>query len=172
MMAKEPTRDDYPSWNQRQFTIDSIAWAQDPLYGWCNKNFKRNGDPYNIYTDGLRIFTTIDTRMQKYAENAVRKHVGGYLQNQFNMDMKYKKNAPFSSSLNHQQIKDILNRTIRQTTRYITLKEQGASGDEIKRSFRTPVEMTLFSYHGDIDTTMTPIDSILYYKSFLALSVL
>lgn len=167
MMAKEPTRDDYPSWNQRQFTIDSIAWAQDPLYGWCNKNFKRNGDPYNIYTDGLRIFTTIDTRMQKYAENAVRKHVGGYLQNQFNMDMKYKKNAPFSSSLNHQQIKDILNRTIRQTTRYITLKEQGASGDEIKRSFRTPVEMTLFSYHGDIDTTMTPIDSILYYKSFL-----
>lgn len=167
MMAKEPSRDDYPSWNMRQFTIDSIAWAQDPLYGWCNKNFKRNGDPYNIYTDGLRIFTTIDTRMQKYAENAVRKYVGGYLQEQFNLNMQYKKNAPFSSSLSHQQIKDILNRTIRQTTRYLTLKEQGASIDEIRRSFRTPVEMTLFSYHGDIDTTMTPIDSILYYKSFL-----
>lgn len=109
MMAKEPSRDDYPSWNMRQFTIDSIAWAQDPLYGWCNKNFKRNGDPYNIYTDGLRIFTTIDTRMQKYAENAVRKYVGGYLQEQFNLNMQYKKNAPFSSSLSHQQIKDILN---------------------------------------------------------------
>ena len=131
MMAKEPSRDDYPAWNMRQYTIDSIAWAQDPLYGWCNKNFKRNGDPYNIYTDGLRIFTTIDTRMQKYAENAVRKHVGGYLQEQFNLDMKYKKNAPFSSSLSHQQIKDILNRTIRQTDRYITLKESGASPDEI-----------------------------------------
>lgn len=167
MMAKKPSRDDYPKWNERQYVIDSIAWDEDPLYGWCNKNFKRNGDPYNIYTDGLRVFTTIDTRMQKYAENAVRRHVGGYLQQQFNLSMKYKKYPPFSSTISRKQIKDIVNRTIRQSTRYITLRENGASADEIRRSFRTPVEMTLFSYHGEIDTVMTPIDSIMYYKSFL-----
>ena len=97
MMAKKPVREDYQAWQNRQFVLDSIAWEQDPLYGWCNKNTKRNGEPYNVNTDGLRIYTTIDTRMQQYAEESVRKHVGGYLQSQFNLTMRYKKNAPFSS---------------------------------------------------------------------------
>ena len=166
MMAKKPERADY-TWNTRQFVIDSIAWDQDPLYGWCNKNFKRNGDPYNIYTDGLRVFTTIDTRMQQYAEQAVRRHVGGYLQGQFNAEIRSVRNAPFSSETSRRKIKDIMNRTIRQTERYRRLKEMGATGEEIKQSFRTPKEMTVFTYHGDIDTVMTPIDSIRYYKSFL-----
>lgn len=80
IMAQKPTLEDYPSWNRVQFTIDSLAWETDPLYGWCNKNHKKNGEPYNVYTDGLKIFTTIDSRMQKYAEEAVLKHVGNYLQ--------------------------------------------------------------------------------------------
>ena len=80
--GKKPERDNYEAWQARQFVLDSIAWEQDPLYGWCNKNMKRNGEPYNVNTDGLRIYTTIDTRMQQYAEEAVRKHVGGYLQAQ------------------------------------------------------------------------------------------
>ena len=75
----------------RDFVLDSIAWEKDPLFGWCNKNTKRNGEHYDVNTDGLRIFTTIDTRMQHYAEQAVRKHVGGYLQKEFNIANRYKK---------------------------------------------------------------------------------
>lgn len=167
MMAAKPERGNYPSWNQRQFTIDSIAWVEDPLYGWCNKNFKRNGEPYNIYTDGLRIYTTVDTRMQQYAEDAVRKHVAGYLQPQFNRANAYKRYAPYSSTISKANIKAILNRSIRQSARYRRLKEMGASPDEIRKSFRTPTEMTVFTYRGDKDTVMTPIDSIRYIKSFL-----
>ncbi|WP_459995940.1 transglycosylase domain-containing protein [Prevotella dentasini] len=167
MMEKKPERENYQEWQNREFVLDSIAWEQDPLYGWCNKNLKRNGEPYNVNTDGLRIYTTIDTRMQQYAEKAVRRHVGGYLQAQFNIANRYKKNAPFSSHLSHNTIKAILNRSCKLSTRYLKLKEQGATPEEIKRSFRTPHEMTLFTYHGDIDTVMTPIDSIRYYKSFL-----
>ena len=151
----------------RKFTLDSIAWADDPLYGWCNKNTKSNGKTYNVYTDGLKIYTTVDTRMQRYAELAVRKHLAGYLQPQFNRANYYKKLAPFSSSISPRQIKNILNRSIRQSVRYRTLKEEGASPDDIRKSFRTPVKMSVFTWNGDKDTTMTPIDSILYYKSYL-----
>ena len=167
MMAVKPERDNYPKWNERQFVIDSVAWAEDPLYGWCNKNFKRNGDPYNIYTDGLRIFTTIDTRMQQYAEEAVKKHVAGYLQPQFNRSNAYKKFAPYSATISRQSIKNILNRCIRQSERYRRMKNDGASPDEIRKAFRTPVKMSVFTWKGDKDTTLTPIDSIRYYKSLL-----
>lgn len=167
MMAKEPKREDYQNRSLRQFVLDSIAWAQDPLYGWCNKNMKRNGEPYNIYTDGLRIYTTIDTRMQQYAEKAVRQQMAGFLQPAFNKANSMKQNAPFSSKISRQTIKNILNRSIRQSNRYLVMREQGASPDDIKRAFRTPVEMSLFTYHGEVDTVMTPIDSIRYYKSFL-----
>ena len=152
----------------RDFVLDSIAWEKDPLFGWCNKNTKRNGEHYDVNTDGLRIFTTIDTRMQHYAEQAVRKHVGGYLQKEFNIANRYKKNAPFSSNISLSTIKAILNRSCRQSLRYLRLKEQGATPDEIRRSFRTKHEMTLFTYHGNIDTLMTPIDSIRYYQIVLA----
>ncbi len=167
MMAKKPERENYPEWKTREFTLDSIAWEQDPLYGWCNKNQKRNGENYDVNTDGLRIFTTIDTRMQQYAEKAVRKHVGGYLQAEFNKANRYKRNAPFSDNISRTNIKAILNRACKQSVRYRQMKEMGASDEEIVRSFRTPHEMTLFTYHGNVDTLMTPIDSIRYYKSFL-----
>ena len=167
MMEKKPERKNYQEWRMRDFVLDSIAWEKDPLFGWCNKNTKRNGEHYDVNTDGLRIFTTIDTRMQHYAEQAVRKHVGGYLQKEFNIANRYKKNAPFSSNISLSTIKAILNRSCRQSLRYLRLKEQGATPDEIRRSFRTKHEMTLFTYHGNIDTLMTPIDSIRYYKSFL-----
>lgn len=168
MMAKEPKPDDYPAWNKGQYHIDSIAWQQDPLYGWCNKNFKpTSGDPYNVYTDGLRVYTTIDSRMQKYAEAAVRKHIAGYLQPAFDKSMEQKPMAPYSQNLSPLQVKAILNRSVKQSDRYRYLRAAGATNDEIRRSFRTPVEMSVFSYHGDIDTVMTPLDSIRYYKHFL-----
>ena len=167
IMAQKPTLENYPSWNRVQFTIDSLAWETDPLYGWCNKNHKKNGEPYNVYTDGLKIFTTIDSRMQKYAEEAVLKHVGNYLQPAFTKENRTKPNAPFTNALTAAEVKGILNRSIRQSERYRAMKEQGATESEIQKAFRTPVEMSVFTYHGDVDTAMTPLDSIRYIKSFL-----
>ena len=167
MMAEKPDITDYPSWNKQQYTLDSIAWVSDPLYGWCNKNFKKDGKPYNIYTDGLRIFTTIDSRMQLYAEEAVYGHVTKFLQPAFNKENRSKKNAPFTGALSASQLRSILNRSMYQSERYRNMKSTGASEEEIMASFNKPVDMTIFTYHGDIDTLMTPMDSIKYYKSFL-----
>ena len=167
MSAERPERSNYPSWNQRQFVIDSIAWATDPLYGWCNKNFKKDGSPYNLNADGLKVYTTIDSRMQRYAEEAVYGHVARYLQPEFFKEQKGKPNAPFTSALTKKQVDQIMERAVLQSERYRALKAAGASQDEIHRSFHTPTEMTLFTYHGDIDTMMTPLDSIRYVKSFL-----
>lgn len=167
IMAKKPKIEDYPSWNNVQFAIDSLAWETDPLYGWCNKNFKKNGEPYNVYTDGLKIFTTIDSRMQRYAEEAVLQHVGKYLQPAFSKENRTKPNAPFTNALTAAEVRSILNRSIRQSERYRAMKEQGATESEIQKAFRMPVEMSVFTYHGDVDTVMTPLDSIRYIKSFL-----
>ena len=167
IMAEKPRIDDYPSWNSVQFSIDSLAWESDPLYGWCNKNRKKNGDPYNVYTDGLKIFTTVDSRMQKYAEEAVLKHVGGYLQPAFTKENKTKSNAPFTTVLKPSEVKSILQRSIRQSERYRAMKAEGATDSEIQKAFNTPVEMSVFTYHGDVDTVMTPLDSIRYIKSYL-----
>ena len=167
LTAKKPERALYASWNMVKYHIDSINWVSDPLYGWCNKNKKRNGDYYSIYTDGLRVHTTIDSRMQKYAEQAVYEHVVKFLQPNFNEGKKSKANFPYSSSLTSSQVQQVLMRNIRQCERYRVLKESGASEDEIQKSFRTAVPMTIFTYHGSVDTTMTPLDSIKYYKSFL-----
>lgn len=167
VMAEKPKLSNYPSWNRVQYSIDSTAWENDPLYGWCNKNFKKNGEPYNVYTDGLKIFTTIDSRMQRYAEEAVLQHVGHYLQPAFTKENRAKPNAPFTNALTASEVRGILNRSIRQSERYRVMREQGATDDEIQKSFRTPVEMSVFTYHGDVDTVMIPLDSIRYIKSFL-----
>ena len=167
IMAKKPDLKDYPSWNRVQYSIDSTAWENDPLYGWCNKNYKKNGEHYNVYTDGLKIFTTIDSRMQRYAEEAVLQHVGHYLQPAFSKENRTKPNAPFTNALTASEVKGILDRSIRQSERYRAMKELGATDDEILKAFRTPVEMSVFTYHGAVDTVMTPLDSIRYIKSFL-----
>jgi len=167
MTAKKPQKSLYASWNMVKYHIDSINWESDPLYGWCNKNRKRNGEPYSIYTDGLRVHTTIDSRMQKYAEQAVYQHVVKFLQPAFEEGKKSKPNYPYSSTLTSQQVQQVLMRNVRQCERYRVLKEDGLSEEEILKSFRTPVRMSVFTYHGEVDTTMTPIDSIKYYKSFL-----
>ena len=167
MSAERPQLSNYPSWNRRQFVIDSIAWVNDPLYGWCNKNRKKDGSPYNLNADGLKVYTTIDSRMQRYAEEAVYAHVARYLQPEFFKEQKGKPNAPFTSALTQKQVNQIMERAVLQSERYRALKAAGASNEEIHRSFHTPTEMTLFTYHGDIDTMMAPIDSIRYVKSYL-----
>ena len=167
MSAERPDRSKYPSWNKRQYVLDSIAWDTDPLYGWCNKNFKKDGTPYNLNADGLKVYTTIDSRMQRYAEEAVYGHVARYLQPEFFKENKGKPNAPFTSQLTKKQVNQIMERAVLQSERYRILKANGASDEEIHKSFHTPTDMSIFTYHGDVDTTMTPLDSIRYVKSFL-----
>ena len=167
MMAKKPERSNYPSWGGVKYYQDSINWEQDPLFGWCNKNRKRNGEPYNVYTDGLKVYTTIDSRMQQYAEEAVREHVVKFLQPEFNKENRRKPNAPFSGKISAMQVKNILMRSARQSERWRVMKAGGASESEIVQAFRTKTRMSIFTYHGEVDTTMTPLDSIRYYKSFL-----
>ncbi|MDR0574458.1 MAG: transglycosylase domain-containing protein [Tannerella sp.] len=173
LIAPKPVRSSYPSWQQQKFVEDSIAWETNPIYGWCNKNVKANGNPYNIYTDGLKIYTTIDSRMQQYAEDAVREHLGKTLQPAFSKEKKGKKYTPFSfpySMSNEEKeknINQILNRAVNQSHRYKTMKETGADEDEITRAFKTKTEMSVFSWKGIIDTVMSPLDSIRYYKTFL-----
>ena len=169
MMAKRPDRNDesrYPSWNQNQYVYDSIAWETDPLYGWCNKNRKRDGEPYNLYADGLKVYTTIDSRMQQFAEKAMYDHVAHYLQPQFERENRGKPNAPYSN-LSAKQVASILNRSKTQSERYRVMRQAGCSDEEIDEAFNTKVHMTVFTYHGDVDTLMSPMDSIRYYKKFL-----
>ena len=167
MMMDRPEPKNYPAWNKRQYVIDSIAFANDPLCGWCKKHTKKDGSFYNVYTDGLKIYTTLDSRMQRYAEEAVYGHVAKYLQPAFNRENSNKPNAPFTDQLTHKQVNQIINKAVVQSERYRNMKETGASKEEIERAFRTPTDMSVFTYHGDIDTVMTPMDSIRYYKSFL-----
>ena len=167
LMAKRPDKSNYPEWNKSQYVYDSIAWVNDPLYGWCNKNTKKNGEPYNIYTDGLKVYTSIDSRMQQYAEDAVYRHLARFLQPAFSKENRMKPNAPFTNQLTAAQVRSILNRSITQSDRYRNMKAAGYSEEEIRKAFRTPPDMAVFTYHGDIDTVMTPLDSIRYYKSFL-----
>jgi penicillin-binding protein 1A len=150
-----------------KFHIDSINWENDPLYGWCNKNLKKNGEPYNVYTDGLKVYTTIDSRMQDYAEEAVRDHVVKYLQPAFTKEKKGRKTGPYSSRISTEQLNSILMRSVRQCDRYRALKASGLSENDIMKSFNTKTGMTVFTYKGEIDTVMTPLDSIKYYKTFL-----
>lgn len=171
MMANEPNPSDYKEWQRQQYYEDSLMWKTDPLYGWCNKNKKRDGSNYDIYTDGLKIYTTIDSRMQRYAEMAVYTQVGKNLQPKFEAERKTSPNFPYSADLSRKDVKRRINRAIHQSDRYRTMKAVGASEEEINEAFHTKVPMTVFTYHGDVDVTMTPIDSILYYKKFLRSSL-
>ncbi len=166
MLAKKPVREDYPAWGNIKFYLDSIAWEQDPLFGWCHKNKKRDGSSYNLYTDGLKVYTTIDSRMQRYAEQACYDHVVKFLQPAFNKGKTSKANFPYSD-LSREQVKQLLQRSMRQSDRYRAMKAAGKSEAEIEKAFNTKTEMQVFTYHGEIDTLMTPMDSIRYLKSFL-----
>ena len=167
LTAKEPKQNDYPEWAQLQYKLDMWQWENDPLYGFCEKNHKPDGSKYDIYQDGLKIYTTINSRMQKYAEEAVSEHMQAQ-QKSFFKELKKKKNAPFSRTLTQAEIDGIMTRSMRQTDRYRGMKRDGYSADSIKAVFMTPREMQVFTYdRGMIDTVMSPFDSIKWQKSFL-----
>lgn len=164
MTAGEPIRSQYRS--RSQFRLDSIAWVTDPLYGWCKKNTKIDGTPYDLYTDGLKIHVTLDSRMQEYAEEAVREHLSQELQPLFDQEKLEKDNPPFSNDITVEEIDDILTRSIVQSERYRKLKKAGLEPAEIRKTFYEPVNMQVFTWNGLRDTLMTPLDSIKHYKAF------
>ena len=166
LTAKEPDRSDYASWQQGKYELDKKSWDTNPLYGFCNKNKKPDGTPYNIYTDGLKIYTTVDSRMQRYAEDAVDEHMQ-FLQKTFFKEKKNRSYAPFSKMMTPEEIKSTLNRSMKQSDRYLRMKSAGIPESDIEASFRQRVEMMVYSYKGEIDTVMSPLDSIRYHKYFL-----
>ena len=170
MMAKEPKRSSYSQYED--YVVDSLLWADDELYGWINKNLKPDGTKYDIYRDGLRIYTTINPQMQRYAEEAVVKHIGGDMQKRFDREVKWKTNPPFDNEVEAKMIEGIMKRARKDSDRYRNMKASGASDSEIFKSFSVAVPMTIFTWKGDrqVDTVMTPDDSIRYYKRHMRAS--
>ena len=167
LTAKEPRESDYSEWNKQQYKLDLWQWENNALYGFCEKNKKADGSSYDLYQDGLKIYTTIDSRMQRYAEEAVSEHMQAQ-QKAFFKELKRKKNAPFSKQLTQSEVDGIMNRSMRQTDRYRNMKRAGISHDSIIASFMVPREMQVFDYtHGLIDTVLSPYDSIKWLKSYL-----
>jgi penicillin-binding protein 1A len=136
------------------------------LKKWCSEHLKPNGKPYDMYRDGLKVYCTIDSRMQTYAEQSVTEHMSS-MQNNFDKELKNKRNRPFTFRLKKEEITQIMTSAEHRSERYKNMVKGGAAESEIEKAFLTPTKMTVFSWHGDIDTTMTPMDSIRYYKGFL-----
>ncbi|MDE7160313.1 MAG: transglycosylase domain-containing protein [Muribaculaceae bacterium] len=191
MTAKRPvrpSRGDYDSQSSYlialgNYNTDSTAWEENPLYGWIEKNPKPDGSSYNLYTDGLKIYTTIDTRMQEYAEEAVYEHLGGTLQPAFFSEKRGSRNGPYTSNgdeLSSAGVQRLIRNAMHQTERYRVMKLAGASEEEIRKAFHTPHQMDVFAYVKETDSkgrkrivpgsktvTMTPYDSLMYMKSIL-----
>lgn len=170
LRAKKPVESDYPDWNKQQFITDSYQWENNPLYGWVEKNPKPDGGKWDIFSDGLKIYTTIDSRMQEYAEQAVVEHLSKTLQPAFYREKRGSKSGPYTSNrneLSQASLDNLIKRAMQQTDRYRMMKKAGCSDSEIEQAFNTKTEMRLFSYRGDIDTIMTPRDSVMYTKFFL-----
>lgn len=168
------------------YNTDSTQWEENPLYGWIIKNPKPDGSYYDLYTDGLRIYTSIDVRMQKYAEEAINEHLGGYLQPAFEQEKRGQRTGPYTSNpaeLSYEGVKRLIKNAVRQTERYRLMKAAGMSEEEIDKAFHTPYEMDVFAYvketkkengksvtrivPGSKTVTMSPYDSLLYMKTIL-----
>lgn len=170
LRAHKPERRNYAAWQEQDFLDDSAAWVSNPLYGWIDKNPKTDGEPYDIYRDGLKIYTTIDSRMQRYAEQTVKEHVGGYLQRVFLKFNKGKKYAPYSGNITEEQYQAMVGRSLRDSERWRILKHAGWDEERIRQAMQQPVEMKVFDWTApdlERDTVMSPFDSVVYHKHFL-----
>lgn len=165
MDRPEPDRKKYIQ--QSSYDDALYDWQNNPLYGWCTKNKKPDGTNYNIYKDGLKIYTTINSKMQQYAEEAVTEHLSKEVQPDFYRTAKYFKNPPYSDDLNKKQTEDLIITSLKQSDRYYVMRARGATEDSIMLAFNTPVRMKVFSWKGEVDTVMTPLDSIRYYKYYI-----
>ncbi len=163
MNAERPVRRQfYNDWDYEQACRE---YDENPLYGWCLKNRKADGTPYNIYRDGLKIYTTINSRMQQYAEQAVQKQMETVIQPR--MDAQYKTTRVLFRETTQEERERIVSQAIRQSDRYREMKRDGASAAEILGSFEKPCSMKVFTYKGERDTVLTPRDSILHHKRIM-----
>lgn len=175
MSAGKPDPADYAYEEHYQEDLD--LWENDSLYGWLNKNTKPDGTRYDLDRDGLKIYTTINARMQLYANLAVEEHLATYLQPTFNREIRYKQHKPFSDDV-PAEIRDlVMKQAIRWSDRYRNMKTDGATDAEIDLAFRTKTPMRVFSWTGKdgtyaTDTLLSPRDSILHYKSILRASIM
>lgn len=194
MTAKKPERPSRSNYGSAiaykialgNYNTDSLKWEEDPLYGWIIKNPKSDGSYYNLYTDGLRIYTTIDLRMQSYAEQAVNEHLGGYLQPAFENEKRGSRTGPYTSNpaeLSYASVQRLIKNAIKQTERYRLMKKAGCSEEEIDKAFHKKFEMDVFAYVKETKTengrkvtrivpgtkavNMTPYDSLMYMKTIL-----
>lgn len=170
LRAHKPERANYAAWQQQEFSDDSAAWADNPLYGWIDKNPKADGEPYDIYRDGLKIYTTIDSRMQRYAEQSIAEHVGGYLQRVFLKFNKGKKHAPYSGDITEEQYEGMIGRSLRDSERWRILRRSGWTEGDIRAELSKPVAMKVFDWTSpglERDTVMSPFDSVVYHKHYL-----
>ena len=153
----------------QEYSPGDPEWEGDPLRGWLHKNLKPDGTKYDLYRDGLKIYTTINSSMQRYAEEAVREHVSLDLQPSFQKEFKYMRNPPFDNEFTDSQVEESMRLTRSWSERYRVHRLQGLSNDSIQKMFNTPTQMSVFSWeHPEgLDTVMTPNDSILYYKKLL-----
>ena len=165
MRKPEPDRNKYVQ--QSSYDDALWEWHNNPLYGWCNKNKKPDGTSYDVYKDGLKIYTTINSRMQKYAEEALAEHLSKEVQPDFYKRAKWFKNPPYSDDLTRKEVDDLIMTSLKQSDRYYIMRARGIPEDSIMLAFNTPVKMRVFSWKGDRDTIMTPLDSIRYYKYFV-----
>ncbi|MDR0688263.1 MAG: penicillin-binding protein, partial [Prevotellaceae bacterium] len=168
MNARQPERSRYAF--KEDYEADSVAWKKNPLYGWCNKNKKPGNVPYDVNRDGLKIYTTINSKMQQYAEEALVAHLKNELQPALNAEIRMKGGRIFGSSMTYAQEQDYITRAVKQTERYRVLRNAGWSMDRIMANFRTPTEMVIFTWDGEVKVKMSPLDSLKYYKSFLRAS--
>ncbi|MDR3367185.1 MAG: penicillin-binding protein, partial [Prevotellaceae bacterium] len=168
MNARQPERARYATIEDYQ--ADSIEWVKNPLYGWCHKNKKPGNVPYDVNRDGLKIYTTVNSKMQQYAEDALIHHLKNSLQPALNDEIKRKGGRIFGSDMNREQEQEYITRAIKQTERYRVLRLAGWSMDKIMANFRTPTEMVVFTWSGEATVKMSPLDSLKYYKAFLRAS--
>ena len=168
MMAKEPEkRNYYTEWDYEQALKE---YRENPIYGWCYKNLKANGEPYDIYRDGLKIYTTVDARMQLYAEEALREHMAETVQPRMNSQIKSRGGSLYPD-LTKEESDQKIDAAMRQTERWRTMSADGASEREIKAAFGTPQAMTVFTFNGLRDTVITPRDSLVHYKKIMRGSI-
>jgi penicillin-binding protein 1A len=168
MKKPEPDRNRYETESSYEEAL--WEWENNPLYGWCNKNKKPDGSNYDIHKDGLKIYTTINSRMQQYAEEAVAEHLSKEVQPDFYKRAKGFRNPPYSNDLSKKEVEDLIFRSIKDSERYTMMNARKVPLDSIMLAFNTKVPMKVFSWKGEnreIDTVMTPYDSVRYYKYFV-----
>ncbi|MBO7300380.1 MAG: penicillin-binding protein [Tidjanibacter sp.] len=168
MTSPKPTRSMF--YTKYDYEKEVERWESNPIYGWCLKNQKADGSTYNIYRDGLKIYTTLNSRMQRYAEEAVQKQLSRQIQPA--MDRQVATTGILFDGLEQAEVDKILQRAMRQSDRYRDMMDAGYSTSEIEEAFNTKTKTRIFTYAGDVDTLITPMDSILHHKRIMRASLM